>query len=84
MSLVVASILVLGGLIWFQARRIGRLQAQNALLLDLADCAVMDCVLAEARYKVAQERIDDMLGYRRATNEEDPRKTQAYADLLSL
>jgi hypothetical protein len=54
-------------------------------LLDLADRAVMDCVLAEARYKVAQERIDDILGYKRAGyEEEDSRKTQAYADLLSL
>jgi hypothetical protein len=73
MALVVASILVLGGFIWFQARRIAKLQAKNALLLDLADCAVLDCVLAEARYKVAQERIDDILGYKRAGyEEEDP------------
>ena len=84
MSLVVASILVLGGFIWLQARRIGKLQAQNAFLLDLADRAMTRGDLVEAKYKVAQERIDSMLGYRRADCGEDPRKTQAYADLLSL
>ena len=84
MFLVVASILVIGGFIWFQAHRIGKLQAQNAFLLDLVDHAITNGVLAEARYKVAQERIDGMLGYKRADYEEDPRKTQAYADLLSL
>ena len=88
MSLVVASILVLGGVIWFQARRIGKLQAQNAFLLDFADRVMTHGVVMEAKYKVAQERIDDILGYRREDYGEDygedPRKTQAYADLLSL
>ena len=85
MSLVVASILALGGFIWFQARRIGRLQSQNAFLLDLADRAMAHGIVMEAKYNVAQERIDGILGYRRAGyEEEDPRKTQAYADLLSL
>ena len=69
MSIVVASILVLGGFIWFQAHRIGKLQAQNAFLLDLADRAMTHGVLMEARYKVAQERIDGILGYRRADHE---------------
>jgi hypothetical protein len=92
MSLVAAGILVLGGVVWLQARRIGKLREQNAFLLDLADRAITHGVLVEARYTVAQERIDGILGYRRGDYagdyegdyEEDPRKTQAYADLLSL
>jgi hypothetical protein len=40
--------------------------------------------LYEGKFNVAQDRIDGMLGFKREDYEEDSRKKQAYAKLLSL
>ena len=77
MFLVVASILVIGGFIWFQAHRIGKLQEQNAILLIVAARAM-------ERGDMLQERVDILLDCECVDREEDARKAQAYAKLLSL